>query len=135
LDTYGNYFRSAPDGFEAPQGRTSAAGGGLYQEILQNAPDHPDALHLLGLVRYRTGQHEAAIESISHAVELMPNNALYHSSLGAAYRADGKIDEAVLSYQRALKIKPDYAEAHFNLGIALEKQGKIMRRSPVTSDR
>ncbi|XP_013187086.2 protein O-mannosyl-transferase TMTC2 [Amyelois transitella] len=41
------------------------------------------------------------------AVELKPDNADYHSNLGAIHHINGKYAEAVLAYNRALKLVPD----------------------------
>ena len=42
----------------------------IYGKILELNPNHPDALHLLGLVRHQSGKHEAAVELIEKAIEL-----------------------------------------------------------------
>ncbi len=34
----------------------------IYKDILREAPDHAEALHLLGLVAYQSGRPEQAIE-------------------------------------------------------------------------
>ena len=36
----------------------------LYQDILNEAPEHPDALHLLGLIRGEQGQEYVGIKLI-----------------------------------------------------------------------
>ena len=41
----------------------------IYQQILQNDPDHSDALHLLGLIAHQAGKHEEAVNLISKALE------------------------------------------------------------------
>jgi len=30
----------------------------LYRQILQQQPNHPDALHLLGVIAYQAGRHD-----------------------------------------------------------------------------
>ena len=49
----------------------------------------------------------------------------FHSNLGGALRAQGKLDEAIASYQRALALKPDHADAHYKLGNALRDRNKL----------
>jgi tetratricopeptide (TPR) repeat protein len=49
----------------------------------------------------------------------------FHSNLGLALQAQGKLKEAVASYRRALAHKPDDAYAHTNLGSALKQQGEL----------
>ena len=39
----------------------------IYRRVLQADPEHPDALHLLGLIAYQRGRNEDAVESIRRA--------------------------------------------------------------------
>ena len=96
----------------------------IYRQILQVAPDHPDALHLLGVIARQVGKNEIAVELISKAISVNPSSSMY-CNLGAALRDQGKLDAAVESYHKALSIKPELAEAHYNLGLALKDQGKL----------
>jgi tetratricopeptide (TPR) repeat protein len=58
-------------------------------------------------------------------LQLKPNSAEAHNSLGTALKEIGQADDAVASYRRALQIKPDYAEAHSNLGNVLKELGQL----------
>ncbi len=97
----------------------------IYQRILQVAPDHPGALHFLGLIAGQVGKYEIAIELISKALVFKPDYAEAHCNLGNAFRNQGRLEEAVSSYQKALALKPDFPEAYGNLGNALMSQGKL----------
>ncbi len=59
----------------------------LYRQVLAARPDHPDALHLLGVVAHQKGDQACAAELIGRAVALRPGAADYHANLGEAYRA------------------------------------------------
>ena len=96
----------------------------IYRQILRVAPNHPDALHLLGLIAHQTGNNEIAVELISKAISVNPSSQMFFN-LGIALRSQGKLDTAIDSYRKALSLKPDYAEAHSNLGVALQEQGKL----------
>ena len=78
----------------------------------RSAPNQADALHLLGVIAHQRGEHEVAVETIRRAVKLNRTAAAFHSNLGEAYRALGRISEAVASFRRAVELKADYAEAH-----------------------
>jgi tetratricopeptide (TPR) repeat protein len=91
----------------------------IYQAILQQQPDHADALHLSGQLEIQRGNHAAAFGLIRRATELQPDNPVFYSSLGAALKGLGHFDAAVASYDMALAIQADYAEAHYNRGNAL----------------
>ncbi len=97
----------------------------IYQQILQAEPNHPEALHLLGVIAHQEGNYEIAVELISKAISVISSSPMSHLNLGLALQAQGKLDEAIESYQKALSIKPDYAEAHINLGSVHQAQGKL----------
>ena len=89
----------------------------LYDEVLARAPDHPDALHLKGLIAAQTGAHAEAVSLIARAIAGDDGDAEYHNHLGVALRHLGRLAEAEASYRRAIALQPDFAEAHANLGI------------------
>jgi len=95
----------------------------LYRQILQAAPNNPDALHLLGLIAHQSGKIEIAVDLISRAIRINPSGPMYYN-LGVALQAGGVMDAAVESYRKALALNPEYAEAHSNLGTVLQAQGK-----------
>jgi predicted O-linked N-acetylglucosamine transferase (SPINDLY family) len=87
----------------------------LYRQVLQQAPDHADALNLLGLIAHQTGHYAAAAELIANAICCNGSIAGYHSNLGIVYHALGQFDRAIAAYETALAIEPDFGEAHYNL--------------------
>jgi tetratricopeptide (TPR) repeat protein len=99
--------------------------GRIYEEILRTDSDHAVALHLFGVVAHQVGQHQLAVERIGRAISLRPGAVAFHSNLGAAYVALGKLSEGASSFQRALQIQPDLAAAHNNLGSVLRTQGRL----------
>lgn len=88
----------------------------LYGEVLERAPRHADAHHLLGLVYHQQGAHDRAINQIDRAIALNPENPLFHFNRGVSLAAIGKKERAAASYHRAIEGSPGYAQAHFNLG-------------------
>ena len=103
-----------------------------YRRVLEDQPDHADALHLLGIIAHQAGRHDLAVESIRYAIKQNGRNAAYFCSLGIALKNQGKLDEAVTSYRQAIRINPDLAEAHCNLGNALRDQGKLRGSRPLS---
>lgn len=90
----------------------------LYRRLLQQQPDHPGALHLLGVVRQQQGDYPAALELIGRAIAINPRKAVYRNNYGAALHSLGRYDEAAAAFRRALAIAPNYADALANLGMA-----------------
>jgi Flp pilus assembly protein TadD len=97
----------------------------LYEWILELQPTHRDALHLLGFAAFQQGRHELAIEHISRAIVVDPDEPTLHNDLGIVLRSVGRLEQAVESLRRAVALKCDYAEAHNNLGVALREQGRL----------
>jgi predicted O-linked N-acetylglucosamine transferase (SPINDLY family) len=106
------------------EGRFDAAEQ-IYQRILQVEPQHPDALHFLGVLSAQLCRHQAAADYITRAIAVNPNIAPYHLNLGRVYHESQRLDEAIACYRRALQLQPDFAEVHFNLGNALAGQGQV----------
>ena len=96
-----------------------------YRRALAAQPDHPDGLHLLGLVALQVGRPDAAVELIGKAIKRHKQNPVYFFNFGNAKAQQGKLDDAIAAYRQAVAIKPDYAEAHSNLGNAAAYQGKL----------
>ncbi len=92
----------------------------LYKEVLQAAPRHFDALHMLGVVHLQTGQYEAALRSINKAIEINPQAPIALNNRGNALQALRRHQDALASYDEALTIKPDYDDALRNRGDILQ---------------
>lgn len=96
----------------------------LYRQVLQQQPDHADALHNLGLLAHQVGRHDVALDLIRRALVLCPAAPHYHLNLGQVWLSMGKLDEAAASCRAAIRLNPDYAEAHYNAGVLLHRQAK-----------
>ncbi len=97
----------------------------LYREVLAGAPDHPDALHHLGLIAFQCGQYPPAIELMSRSVALDKNQPFFLKNLAAACRAAGKLDEAARWLGEALVLAPAEPAVHEELAIVLEKLDRL----------
>src|SRR5579862_871463 len=75
----------------------------LYRQIVRIDPGHIDALHLLGVAALQKADHRAGVEYISQAIAQGGNSSLYHSNLGACYRAMNRLDEAIASFREAVR--------------------------------
>lgn len=96
-----------------------------YREILQVAPDHPDALHLLGVIRVQQGDGATAANLIARAIERNPNNPDYHANLGAAFQKLGRTEEAERAYRQALSLNPALTEPLTNLAAICHDAGRL----------
>jgi protein O-GlcNAc transferase len=98
-----------------------------YREILDAAPMHADALHLLGVLSNQKQDHQTAIDLIVRAVQIFPDQPIFRCNLGNAYRDSGLYEQAIACYQKALQIKSDLIEAYINMGIAYQQLADLDR--------
>ncbi|MDH3583366.1 MAG: tetratricopeptide repeat protein [Phycisphaerae bacterium] len=96
-----------------------------YHKILDADPEHPDALHLAGLVAQQQGDAARAIELIERAIARQPSAAPFHVSLGQAQEAAGQVVEARASYARALELDPQSFAACNSLGLLQKRQAQL----------
>jgi len=65
------------------------------------------------------GDHDLAVRAYGRALQLNPNNAEAHATLGATLSAHGLHDRAKTHLRRAIELNPDDLHAHCNLGLEL----------------
>lgn len=102
-----------------------AGAEGWLRQILQAAPRHAPALHLLGVVTHQSGKTELGAQLVQQAVELAPDEGQFHANLGEMLRLLGRPDEAVAHGERAVALAPGMASAHSNLGVAYYDRGEL----------
>ena len=90
-----------------------------FRGILKQAPDHFDALYLLGAIEFQRGRLEEAVQLISKALEINPKSEQAHFNMGMILLSLNRPEDALASFDRALAIKPDNAGALFNRGNVL----------------
>ncbi|MCD6393578.1 MAG: tetratricopeptide repeat protein [Planctomycetes bacterium] len=95
----------------------------LYGRVIEENPEHPLALHSLGIVAHQRGQNDVAVGLIAKAISSNPQIPQFRNTHGLVFEAIGRIDEAICSYEKAISLDPDYAEAYLNLAIALQSNG------------
>lgn len=96
-----------------------------YQGALALRPDHPLALHYLGVIRYQQGRLDEALEYLDRAVALVPHEPEFHNNRGLALAAAGRGDEAIAAYERTLALHPGHAGAWSNLGLARQQRRDV----------
>lgn len=100
----------------------------IYRQILDEMPDHPDALHLLGVVAHQRGQFVRAMKLIQRAVALAPENPSignFYCNLAEACRMAGDLTGAVAAARKGVALVPHGADGHNHLGLALQMLGQF----------
>lgn len=88
----------------------------IYEKALKRAPRNANALKLLGVAYFQSGDLKRAERLMRDAIKIAPRDAATLVNLGALYKRRKQFDKAVASYREALAVDPRSAEAHFNLG-------------------
>jgi Flp pilus assembly protein TadD len=66
----------------------------LYRKALARKPDHPEAMHLLGVIAFQCGRISPALELIGRALPALANDPEAHLNYGNALGAAGRLAEA-----------------------------------------
>lgn len=79
--------------------------------------------HMLhGIVAYRKGDYETALERHRHALELDDDNPTIRRELALTLRRLGRHDDAIAEFRAALELDPQSPRAHYELGDALAER-------------
>jgi Flp pilus assembly protein TadD len=107
---------------------------GAYSEILDSDPEHPDALHFFGLLRFRQGRGEEAVDLIERAIEINPRFAGFRYNLGNVLCELGRTEDAVEHYRAAAELEPANSAIRNNLGNVLAECGRYDEAVAVLRD-
>jgi protein O-mannosyl-transferase len=96
----------------------------LSQQAVELAPGNLHVRNNLGLLLYKLGQNESAIEQFSFIIDQSPDFAPAYLNLGNCFRESDR-GKAIQYYRQAIELNPDYAEAHNNLGAMLASSSPV----------
>ena len=94
----------------------------LYQTVLDQQPNQPTALHVLGLLNYQTGDKQSAVQLIERAIAAKPDFAEACNNIANIYLELGQLESAIAKYRQAIDISPKLVEAHYNLATIYQTQ-------------
>lgn len=98
----------------------------IYERVLAQEPNQPDALHLLGTIALGRGDHGRAVDLIGHAIRFRPGVAAFHVALGIAEARFGRPDAAVAAFLRAASLpEPGCDRLVFTHAVAAHRAGRI----------
>ena len=92
------------------------------QRALQINPDDAFSLTLLGMVRFRQGNFDEALNVLSRSAKIDPQNPETQNYLGITLSQKGQRVAAEAALRAAIKLQPNYAGAHHNLAVIYATQ-------------
>lgn len=91
------------------------------EELLDEAPNHPEALFLLGEALLELADYELALTAFQQRVGLDGGDPASLLGLGIAAFQTCDLPLATETLREVIRVEPDQAEAHYYLGLALER--------------
>lgn len=89
--------------------------------VLDDTPEQPDALHMMGLVAHRQNRNEDAISLIERAIAAHPEAPQFHLNLGRVLHSAGRLEDAEASLRGALDMGAYNAPIYEHLGVVLQE--------------
>lgn len=102
----------------------AAQAAALYAQVLRSQPEHPDALHLLGVCETQLGNPKAGLTSIAKSLAINPQQPVALANQGNSLLILQQPAEALPAYDRALAIAPTYWLAAYGRANALSALGR-----------
>lgn len=97
----------------------------FFQQAVELAPDHADALQLMGMIAKEKGDLPAAEAWMTKSLQADPRQPHVHHNLGNVLLARGAHQEALDHYSEAVRQKSDYLEALIRQGEVLCTLGRF----------
>jgi len=108
---------------EVQQGRMDRAEA-LCARVLDAAPRHAGALHLMGAIAGQTGRNEEAVDLLERVLALDPADAMVHTNLAVALHGLGRSEEALAHLDEAIKLAPESTHTLRNHAVVLSDLGR-----------
>ena len=91
----------------------------LCRQVLRLDPNHPTAVHLLGLAAQRGGHVTDAISLLKRSLELDGRAVVWWYNLGVSCWASNRLAESAEAFREALRRQPYHVGSLFMLGRSL----------------
>jgi tetratricopeptide (TPR) repeat protein len=94
---------------------------------LRDLAQQPSAegLTQLGIVQFKQGNMQAAMDQFRAAVQTNPNDAVAHDYIGVILGESGRLNEAIVEFDQAIRLDAGLPDPHFHLGLAYKQTGRI----------
>jgi len=95
------------------------------QQLVRSAPKQSEAWNLLGWIQCQQKNLSGAIDAISEAIAIHPDDPELHRNLGYVHAENVDFERAIECYRHALTLNPEDVDAHNSLGVSLKQSGQL----------
>jgi tetratricopeptide (TPR) repeat protein len=97
----------------------------FYDQVLQIAPLHYEALHFKGVAALQQGRADEAVDLIAKAISIKPDIGFFHLNHGFALKKLGRLLDAKQAFSLALRMTANDGQAQFNLALTMQALGQL----------
>lgn len=99
-----------------------------YERVLSVAPNHPSALHLMGLIKFdRDHDFESALALISKSLEFAPDEPTWLFNYARISAEAGKYEQSISLFLKLLAKDPEWIDASIVLADVYYKAGHFQK--------
>jgi predicted O-linked N-acetylglucosamine transferase (SPINDLY family) len=109
---------------QAFQGGNFESANLILKRVLLVDKKNLPALHILGLIKASQGSFREAVDYLSRAVRIQPNDASIHYNLAKALSDSGKDKDAITHHKKAVALDPDNPGAWLSYGKSASNLGR-----------
>src|SRR5688572_12980964 len=99
-------------GYAAQRAKNTQLAEQNYREVLDVHPDHPDALHYLGLLLCDRGDRATGEPLVRRSIELTGDRANFFNNLGIVLAGVDDLEGASEAFCKAAQLAPNHPDYH-----------------------
>lgn len=116
---------SLEEGFKHHQAGHIKEAHQAYMRVLEQEPENPSALYLIGTLCLQTGNLDAAAEALAKSAKFDDDNLDCRCNLGIAYMQLDRAEEGFNELKHVLDRQPNHPSANLNIGKAYLEAGAL----------
>lgn len=117
----GLMLRLGTDAFEAGRLKEAEA---IASNLLRSSSHDPHVLQLSGIIAFRTGRQQLAVQFLEKAIEISPRQSLFHRNISEMYRQIDRLDDALAAARQAVSLMPGDPVALHNMAVIHHQRGE-----------
>ena len=98
---------------------------GFFKAMIKTNPDSHKGFSSLGMIMYRSGNHEAAEKNLKRSLEIDPDNEIARHNLGCLYQTSNRYDQAEEIFKENIRRNPGFIESRYQLAVLYRSEGRI----------